>query len=51
MTEPGFKGLTMKKELWDALQKEYAKQYPNPRLRPSFAAWVSDILWKALEKK
>lgn len=50
MTDPGFKGITVKKDLWEALQQAYEAEYPKKRLRPSFASWVSDMLWESLEK-
>jgi hypothetical protein len=51
MTDPGFRGLSLKKELYDALFKEYEKQYQGKKVKPSFSAWVSQILWDYLEKK
>lgn len=52
LTEPGFKGITLKKKLYDALMAEYKRRYKeDDRLKPTFTAWVSEILWKELEKK
>jgi hypothetical protein len=49
MTDPGFRGITIKKELHDALQKRYAEETKGKRVKLSFTAWVSQILWNALE--
>lgn len=51
MTDPGFKGVTIKKELWEALQARYKEETRGKKAPVTFSSWVSETLWQALERR
>lgn len=48
MTDPRFRGITIKRELYDALHKRWEEETRGKKVKLSFTSWVSQILWDYL---
>ena len=46
-----FKVITVREDLYDELRKAYETRTHNKRVKPSFSAWLSELIWEFLQKE